>query len=91
MALMQALFWSWLGDWRHDPYVGGCEDLAGGWCVLAGQAIFMDDTTVKLLQKGKGKGRNKTKTARLWIYARDEKPWGSTSPDLPPETSLTLM
>jgi hypothetical protein len=32
MALMQALFWSWLGDWRHDPYVGGCEDLAGGWC-----------------------------------------------------------
>ena len=48
--------------------------------VLAGQAIFMDDTTVKLLQKGKGKGRNKTKTARLWIYARDEKPWGSTSP-----------
>jgi TPR repeat protein len=31
--------------------------------VLAGQAIFMDDTTVKLLQKGKGKGRNKTKTA----------------------------
>jgi transposase len=42
--------------------------------VLAGQAIFMDDTTVKLLQKGKGKGRNKTKTARLWIYARDEKP-----------------
>jgi len=48
--------------------------------VLAGQAIFMDDTTVKLLQTGKGKGRNKTKTARLWVYARDEKPWGSTSP-----------
>ena len=39
----------------------------------------MDDTTVKLLQKGKGKGRNKPKTARLWVYARDEKPWGSTS------------
>jgi transposase len=48
--------------------------------VLAGQAIFMDDTTVKLLQKGKGRGKNKTKTARLWVYARDEKPWGSTSP-----------
>lgn len=48
--------------------------------VLAAQSIFMDDTTVKLLQKGKGKGRNKTKTARLWVYARDEKPWGSTSP-----------
>ena len=48
--------------------------------VFAAQAIFMDDTTVKLLQKGQGKGRNKPKTARLWVYARDEKPWGSTSP-----------
>ena len=45
--------------------------------------IFMDDTTVKLLQKGQGKGRNKPKTARLWVYARDEKPWGSTSHPLP--------
>jgi len=48
--------------------------------VLAGQAIFMDDTTVKLLQKGKDHGKNKTKTGRLWVYARDEKPWGNTSP-----------
>ena len=35
--------------------------------VFAAQAIFMDDTTVKLLQKGQGKGRNKPKTARLWV------------------------
>lgn len=48
--------------------------------VLTGKAIFMDDTTVKLLQKGKGRGKNKAKTARLWVYARDERPWGSTSP-----------
>lgn len=48
--------------------------------VFDGKAIFMDDTTVKLLQKGKGKGKNKPKTTRLWVYARDEKPWGSTSP-----------
>lgn len=48
--------------------------------VQAGQALFMDDTTVKLLQKGKGKGRNKPKTARLWVYARDERPWGSSAP-----------
>jgi transposase len=33
--------------------------------VFEAQAIFMDDTTVKLLQKGNGKGKNKTKTARL--------------------------
>lgn len=48
--------------------------------VFEAQAIFMDDTTVKLLQKGKGKGKNKTKTARLWVYARDEKPWASGVP-----------
>jgi transposase len=48
--------------------------------VFEAQAIFMDDTTVKLLQKGKGKGKNKPKTARLWDYARDERPWGSVSP-----------
>jgi hypothetical protein len=48
--------------------------------VFEAQAIFMDDTTVKLLQKGKGKGKNKTKTARLWVYARDEKPWASAAP-----------
>lgn len=48
--------------------------------VFKGQAIFMDDTTVRLLQKGKGRGKNKPKTARLWVYARDETPWGSASP-----------
>ncbi|MGB0903059.1 IS66 family transposase [Halocynthiibacter sp.] len=48
--------------------------------VFAGKAIFMDDTTVKLLQKGKGRGQNKPKTARLWVYARDEEPWGSSEP-----------
>ncbi|MDA9948082.1 IS66 family transposase [Paracoccaceae bacterium] len=48
--------------------------------VFEAQAIFMDDTTVKLLQKGKGKGKNKTKTARLWVYARDETPWASGAP-----------
>jgi len=48
--------------------------------VFEAQAIFMDDTTVKLLQKGKGRGKNKTKTARLWVYARDERPWASEVP-----------
>ena len=44
------------------------------------QAIFMDDTTVKLLQKGNGKGENKTKTARLWVYARKENTLASGAP-----------
>ena len=40
--------------------------------VLNGQAIFADDTPVKMLTPGAGK----TKTARLWAYVRDERPWG---------------
>ncbi len=44
--------------------------------VLGGQAIFADDTPVKLLSPGAGK----TKTARLWAYVRDERPWASEMP-----------
>jgi transposase len=44
--------------------------------VLSGQAIFADDTPVKLLSPGDGK----TKTARLWAYVRDERPWASEAP-----------
>jgi len=43
---------------------------------LGGQAIFADDTPVKLLSPGAGK----TKTARLWAYVRDERPWASEAP-----------
>lgn len=44
--------------------------------VLAGQAIFADDTPIKLQVPGAGK----TKTARIWTYVRDERPWSSTDP-----------
>ena len=44
--------------------------------VLAGQAIFADDTPVNMLAPGTGK----TATARLWAYGRDERPWGGTAP-----------
>ena len=44
--------------------------------VLAGQAIFADDTPIRMLAPGTGK----TKTARLWAYGRDERPWGSSVP-----------
>ena len=48
--------------------------------VFEAQAIFMDDTTLKLLQKGKGRGKNKSKTARPWVYARDESAWSGAAP-----------
>lgn len=45
--------------------------------VLAGKAIFADDTPVKMLAPGAGK----TLTARLWTYGRDERPWaGKAAP-----------
>ena len=44
--------------------------------VLAGQAIFADDTPVNMLSPKAGK----TKTARLWTYARDERPWNGEAP-----------
>lgn len=37
--------------------------------VKAGDAIFADDTTVAIQASGK------TKTGRVWVYARDERPW----------------
>lgn len=44
--------------------------------VLSAEAIFADDTPVSMLAPGSGK----TQTARLWTYARDERPWGSAAP-----------
>ncbi len=56
--------------------------------VFSGQAIFADDTPVKLLSPPLGHtsmpcramGSGKTKTARLWAYVRDERPWASEAP-----------
>mgnify|MGYP000101875402 CR=1 FL=1 len=39
-------------------------------------AIFADDTPVSMLAPGTGK----TQTARLWTYARDERPWDGDAP-----------
>jgi len=42
--------------------------------VFAGERIHGDDTPVPLLAKGK------TVTARLWVYVRDDKPFGGADP-----------
>ncbi len=42
--------------------------------VRNGQAIFADDTPIKMQAKGK------CATARVWTYVRDERPWASTDP-----------
>ena len=44
--------------------------------VRQGQALFADDTPVKLLAPG----NKRTKTARIWAYVRDERPWNGQAP-----------
>jgi transposase len=66
---------STLADW-----VGGCAaalepiiaELRGH--VLAAERLHVDDTTVKVLAK------MKTRTGRLWVYMRDDRPFGGQAP-----------
>jgi len=44
--------------------------------VRQGQALFADDTPVKLLSPG----NKRTKTARIWAYVRDERSWDGSAP-----------
>lgn len=68
---------STMADW-----VGRCtallEPLADeiGRMVRRGEALFADDTPVKM----QAPGRKKTRTARVWTYVRDERPWSGQSP-----------
>jgi len=68
---------STLADWVGNS-AALLEPLADaiGRHVLHGRAIFADDTPVKLQAPGTGK----TKIARLWAYARDERPWIGAAP-----------
>lgn len=44
--------------------------------VLASNHLFADDTPVPVLDPGNGR----TKTGRLWVYARDQRGWGGSTP-----------
>ena len=44
--------------------------------VMNGHKVHADDTPIGVLTSGNGK----TKTARLWTYARDDRPAGYTTP-----------
>ncbi len=68
---------STLADWvgKTTALLEPIADAIGRHVLSAG-AIFADDTPVSMLAPGTGK----TQTARLWTYARDERPWGGTTP-----------
>jgi transposase len=44
--------------------------------VFASQKLFADDTPLPVLDPGRGR----TKTGRLWVYARDDRPWNGADP-----------
>ena len=44
--------------------------------VFASGKLFADDTPIPVLDPGRGR----TKTGRLWVYARDDRPWGGSDP-----------
>ena len=64
---------NWVGGacWWLKPLH---ERLAGH--VFASEKLFADDTTMPVLDPGRGR----TKTGRLWVYARDDRPWAGTDP-----------
>lgn len=44
--------------------------------VFASDKIFADDTPIPVLDPGRGR----TRTGRLWVYARDDRPWSGPDP-----------
>jgi transposase len=44
--------------------------------VFASDHLFADDTPVPVLDPGRGR----TTTGRLWVYAREQRPWGGPEP-----------
>ena len=64
---------NWVGGacWWLRPLA---ELLLGS--IFASQKLFADDTPIPVLDPGRGR----TKTGRLWVYARDDRPWQGPLP-----------
>ena len=73
VELDRATLADWVGKaaWLLSPLV---ETVASH--VMAGEKLHADDTPVPVLAPGTGK----TKTGRLWVYLRDERPYGGPAP-----------
>ncbi|HEX4570140.1 MAG TPA: IS66 family transposase [Dongiaceae bacterium] len=73
VELDRATLANWVGKaaWLLAPLV---EAVAGH--VMAAEKLHADDTPVPVLAPGTGK----TKTGRLWVYLRDERPYGGPAP-----------
>lgn len=73
VELARSTLAGWVGGaswWLEALHEKLCKEL------FASRYLFADDTPVPVLDPGRGK----TKTGRLWVYARDERPWGGPAP-----------
>jgi hypothetical protein len=63
----------WVGraTWLLQPLSKALADH-----VFAGAKVHADDTPVPVLEPGRGR----TRTGRLWVYVRDDRPWGDQAP-----------
>jgi transposase len=64
---------NWVGGacWWLEPLQKRLADH-----VFASRKLFADDTPIPVLDPGRGC----TKTGRLWVYARDDRPWNGPDP-----------
>jgi transposase len=73
MELERSTLAGWVGGacwWLDALYEKLCAD------VFASDHLFADDTPIPVLDPGRGR----TKTGRLWVYARDQRPWCGPAP-----------
>lgn len=73
VELSRSTLASWVGGacWWLEPLH---ERLATH--VFASSKLFADDTPIGVLDPGRGR----TRTGRLWVYARDDRPWAGPDP-----------
>jgi transposase len=63
--------WVGGGAWWLEPLRDRLADH-----VFGSQKLFADDTPIPVLDPGRGR----TRTGRLWVYARDDRPWAGSDP-----------
>lgn len=73
VALDRSTLANWVGGaaWWLEPLQARLAEH-----VFASQTLFADDTPIPVLDPGRGR----TKTGRLWVYARDDRPWCGPDP-----------
>jgi len=64
---------NWVGGavWWLEPLLARLSEH-----VFSSRTLFADDTPIPVLEPGRGR----TKTGRLWVYARDDRPWNGPDP-----------